>query len=330
MGYWSGRRVLVTGAGGFIGGNLAAALVQQGAHVTTITRGHDPWSTLTLLGVAAGVREVPGDVRDSALDAQVIAEHQVSDVFHLAAQALVGVAARNPTGTFDSNIRGTWALLDACRVVGGVRSIVVASSDKAYGAHTSLPYREEAGLSPVFPYDVSKACADLIARSYAAAYAQPVAVARLANVYGPGDLNFSRLVPDAMRCACAGRPLVLRSDGTMQREYLYVADAVDAYLVLAERLARSPEEVAGTALNFGSGAPVAVADVVAAVRLLFPGAPEPQVGKAAVGEIPAQFLDSTRAARLLGWRPGCDLSRGLGLAATWYSALFDRHPTLLS
>lgn len=329
MGYWSGKQVLVTGAGGFIGGNLAACLAGEGAHVTTITRSHNPWSALTLLGGTAEVRQIPGDVRDTSFCAQVVAERRVTHVFHLAAQALVGVAARNPAGTFDSNVRGTWALLEACRIVGRIEAIVVASSDKAYGSHSTLPYREDADLSPIYPYDVSKACADLIARSYAVAYAQPVAVARLANVYGPGDLNFTRLVPDAMRSAYARRPLVLRSDGTMQRDYLYVADAVRAYLALAERLARDPEGVTGTAFNFGRGRPITVLDLVAAVRRRFPGAPEPRIGHPAAGEIASQYLDSSRAERLLDWQAAHSLDEGLIATADWYSALFAGHPNLL-
>lgn len=329
VGHWSGRRVLVTGASGFIGGNLAAALLAQGAHVTAIVLGYDPRSTLTLLGVADDVREARGDLRDSALCEQVISGHQITDVFHLAAQALVGVAARSPVGTFDTNIRGTWTLLDACRTVGDLQSIVVASSDKAYGIHAALPYQEEACLSPVFPYDVSKACADLIARSYAAVYEQPVAVTRLGNVYGPGDLNFSRLIPDAMRCAFARQPLVLRSDGTMHRDYVYVTDAVSAYLKLAQRLATDRAGVAGTAFNFGSAKPASVLDVVAAVRQFFPGAPEPEVLGVTKSEIPSQSLDSSRAEAILGWRPQHDLRSGLELTATWYSALLNQDPTLL-
>jgi CDP-glucose 4,6-dehydratase len=327
--YWSGRRVLVTGAGGFIAGNLTAALVGEGAHVTAVTRDNDPWNSLALLGTAAEVREVRGDLRDPAFCERIIAEHQIADVFHLAAQALVGVASRTPTTTFDSNIRGTWTLLEACRVVGGVQSIVVASSDKAYGIHAALPYTESACLAPTFPYDVSKACADLIARSYAATYQQPVAVTRLANVYGPGDLNFTRLIPDAMRCGFARRPLVLRSDGTMQREYLYIADAVAAYLSLGQRLAENGEGVCGTPLNFGSATPVAVIEVVRAAGRLFPNAPEPVVLGTATSEIPLQSLDSSRAAEVLGWRPRHDLNTGLELTAAWYSTLFTQHPRLL-
>lgn len=329
MTHWSGRRVLITGAGGFLGGNLAAELVRTGAHVTAVIRDLDPRNTLLLLGVGGEVREARGDLRDPAFCERVVAGHRVTDVFHLAAQATVAVAAQAPAGTFDSNIRGTWTLLDACRSVGSLESIVVASSDKAYGIHPTLPYREDTCLSPSFPYDVSKACADLIARSYATTYALPVAVTRLGNVYGPGDLNFTRLVPDSIRCAFAGRPVVLRSDGTMRRDYVYVGDAVDAYLRLAARLADGTRGVAGTAFNFGAARPTKVLDVVAAVRRLFPGAPEPQVLGTAAGEIPAQSLDWSRAEETLGWRPAYDLDEGLAPTVAWYSALFARDPTLL-
>ena len=248
-------------------------------------------------------------------------------MFHLAAQAPVGVAAQNPAATFDSNIRGTWTLLDACRVVGGGRSR--SWSPRRIRPTASTPaslIREDACLLAFLSLRRQQGLRRSDRPSYATSYALPVAVTRLGNIYGPGDLNFTRLVPDSIRCAFAGRPVVLRSDGTMRRDYVYVGDAVDAYLRLAARLADGTPGVAGTAFNFGAARPTKVLDVVAAVRRLFPGAPEPQVLGTAAGEIPAQSLDWSRAEETLGWRPAHDLDEGLAPTAAWYSALFAGIP----
>jgi CDP-glucose 4,6-dehydratase len=251
---------------------------------------------------------------------RVLNEHEVSDVFHLAAQTIVGTANRSPLGTWEANVRGTWCLLEACRTLGSVQRVVVASSDKAYGSHDELPYREDFPLKPVFPYDVSKAAADLVARSYAETYGMRVAVTRLANVYGPGDLNWSRIVPDTARALARAERPVIRSDGTPERDYLYVEDAVDAYLAIAASLDRP--ELSGRAWNAGWGKPVSVLDVVRTLISVSGVQVEPDVRGSGTpaGEIDRQYLDSSAIRGELGWEPKWDLERGLGAAWEWYRA----------
>jgi CDP-glucose 4,6-dehydratase len=247
-----------------------------------------------------------------------LGEHEVSEVFHLAAQTIVGTANRSPLGTWEANVRGTWCLLEACRTLGSVSRVVVASSDKAYGSHEELPYREGFALQPRHPYDVSKACADLIARSYAHTYGLHVAVTRLANVYGPGDLNWSRIVPDTARALARGERPVIRSDGTLERDYLYVDDAVDAYLAVAASLDRP--ELSGRAWNAGWGRPVRVLDMVRMLISVSGRRVEPDIrGEGAPpGEIEHQYLDSTAIREELGWEPRWELERGLRASWEWY------------
>jgi CDP-glucose 4,6-dehydratase len=242
----------------------------------------------------------------------------VSDVFHLAAQTIVGTANRSPLSTWEANVRGTWCLLEACRTLGSVSRVVVASSDKAYGSHEELPYREDFPLQPKHPYDVSKACADLIARSYASTYGMRVAVTRLANVYGPGDLNWSRIVPDTARALAHGERPVIRSDGTPERDYLYVEDAVDAYLAVADSLDKPA--MSGRAWNVGWGRPVRVLDLVRTLTSVSGVPVEPDIRGEGVppGEIERQYLDSTAIREELGWEPAWELEDGLRAAWQWY------------
>jgi CDP-glucose 4,6-dehydratase len=275
--------------------------------------------------VTAGLEErcviAPADLTDHSSLLRVLSEHEVTDVFHLAAQTIVGVANRAPLGTWESNIRGTYTLLEACREHDGLRRIVVASSDKAYGDHDELPYREDFPLRARFPYDVSKACTDMIARSYAVTYGLPVAITRLANVYGPGDLNWSRLVPDTARALADGGPPIIRSDGTPERDYLYAEDAVDAYLTVAASLNRP--EMRGRAWNAGWGTPVTVLEVVRRLIEISGRDVEPEIRGAGTphGEIGRQYLDSTAIREELGWEPRWDLARGLPPTWEWY----ERH-----
>ena len=263
------------------------------------------------------------DLTDYESLLRILNEHEIRAVFHLAAQAIVVKANRAPLGTWESNVRGTYTLLEACRTTGGaVERIVVASSDKAYGDHEELPYREDFALRARNPYDVSKACADLIARSYAVTYELPVAVTRLANVYGPGDLNWSRLVPDTARALARGESPVIRSDGTSARDYVYVEDAVDAYLAVAASLERP--ELRGRAWNAGGEAPVSVLEVVRRLIEISGRDVEPEIrGEGPPrGEIDRQYLDSTAIRRELGWAPRWDLDRGLRAAWDWYAGRF--------
>ena len=310
---------LVTGARGFVGAWLARGLLESGARVTSFDRrprSGSP-STLAMLGVDGEVKEVEGDLRDAELVAGTLAERDVDTVFHLAAETIVGTVQASPVQGFESNVRGTWTLLQACRER-GVERVVFASSDKAYGAHDELPYREDFPLQPTAPYEASKAAADLIARSYWHSYGLPIAVTRFANIYGGGDLNFSRLIPEAVSAALDGRPPVLRSDGSPERDFLYVEDAVSAYLAIAAGLAR--DEVRGEAFNAGGGSPHPVREVVQIVARLAGTGVEPDIqgeGNPA-GEIDRQWVDPTKIREVLGWEPAVGLEEGLGRTIEWY------------
>ena len=316
---WRGRSVLVTGAQGFVGSWLAERLLDTGARVVVPRRDVEPESRFHSDGIEERCVIAFADLLDHQALVRILNEHDVSAVFHLAAQTIVGTANRSPLSTFETNVRGTYNLLEACRVVGGlVDLIVVASSDKAYGGHDELPYREDFALNPTYPYDVSKACTDLIARSYAHTYGLPVAVTRLANVYGGGDVNWSRIVPDTARALVRGERPVIRSDGRPERDYLYVEDAVDSYLAIAESLDR--EEHRGRAWNAGWGRPHAVRTVVDRLIEVSGRGVEPDVRGAGTpaGEIDRQYLDSTAIRKELGWEPRVGLNEGLRRAWEWY------------
>jgi CDP-glucose 4,6-dehydratase len=324
-----GRSVLVTGAHGLLGSWLTEALVQGGARVVVIRRDEPAVTALELRGIADRVDSVRGDVCDEGLVARALAEYEVDSVFHLAAQTLVGVANHSPRSTFETNVRGTWMLLEACRDH-GVRAAVVASSDKAYGPQIQLPYSEEQALAPRYPYDASKAAADLIARSYWHTFGLPVAVTRFANLYGGGDLNRSRLVPEAIGAALAGRAPVIRSDGSPERDFLYVEDAVAAYLAIWQRLGVDPPErggAAGEAFNAGGGAPHRVGDVVSLICRLAGSGVEPEIRGQGTphGEIDRQWVDSSKLSQLTGWRPQIGLEEGLQRTIEWYR----EHPRAL-
>jgi CDP-glucose 4,6-dehydratase len=279
----------------------------------------DPDARFRTEGVEARCTLVLADLGDHDTLVRVLNEHDIDEVFHLAAQTVVGTANRSPLATWEANVRGTYTLLEACRSLGTVRRVVVASSDKAYGDHDELPYREDFALQPRYPYDVSKACTDLVARSYAHTFDMPVAVTRLANVYGPGDLNWSRIVPDTARALVRGERPVIRSDGTPERDFLYVEDAVDAYLAIAASLERPGFK--GRAWNAGWGRPVAVIDLVRALIQLSGRDLDPDVrgGGTPHGEIDRQFLDATALREELGWEPRWDLARGLSVTWEWYA-----------
>jgi CDP-glucose 4,6-dehydratase len=314
----SGRSVLVTGAYGLLGSWLVKALLEAGASVTVIRRDHAPRSALSLLGLDAHVAVVHGDIGADGLTARAIAEYEVDTVFHLAAQTLVPTANRSPISTFETNIRGTWLLLEACRTH-EVGRVIVASSDKAYGPHATLPYREDFALQPLYPYDVSKAATDLLSRSYWHTWGLPVAVTRFANLYGGGDINGSRLVPEAVLAALAGRAPVVRSDGSPERDFLYVEDAVDAYLAICGALDGGPG-VAGEAFNAGGGKPHRVLDVVRLICRLAGTGVEPDVRGSGTpaGEIDRQWVDYSKLRELTGWEPSVPLEQGLARTIAWY------------
>jgi CDP-glucose 4,6-dehydratase len=310
---------LITGARGFGGAWLAKALLERGEQVVSLDHDHPerPHSTLGLLGIEADVADTTGDVADIELLDRLIREHEVSAVFHLAAEAIVATVAASPVRAFETNVRGTWNVLEACRA-NGVERVVVASSDKAYGAHDELPYREDFPLKPTAPYEASKAAADLLARCYWPSYGVPVAVTRFANIYGGGDLNFSRLVPEAVCAAIDGRAPVLRSDGSPERDLLYVEDAASAYLAIADALDR--DDVRGEAFNAGGGQPYAVGEIVDLVVRLAGSDVEPDIqGRGnPEGEIDRQFVDPTKLRERTGWEPRVGLEDGLERTIEWY------------
>jgi CDP-glucose 4,6-dehydratase len=318
-GNWSGRRVLVTGATGLVGSWLSAELVSKGAEVLALVRSPDPASELYRSGTVSRLAVVSGALEDLATVQRVVVEHDPQYVFHIGAQAIVGVADRWPLDTFEANIRGTYNLLEACRLHGrSLKSVVVASSDKAYGAHDKLPYNEDLELKASRPYEVSKAAADMIARSYAGSYDMPVTVARFGNVYGGGDLNWSRIVPGTVRSLIAGDAPVVRSDGTFVRDYIHVRDVVDAYLILASA---DRSVTAGRAFNFSPERPVTVLEMVNVIRgLMGPSSLDPTILGEASDEIKSQYLSCDRAKRELGWSASRSLKDGLAETIEWYRA----------
>ena len=317
---WRDRPVLVTGATGLLGGWLVERLLGRGAQVVGIVRDDVPRSRLVTARVIDQIDVARGDVTDYLLVERVLGEYEVECVFHLAAQTIVTIANRAPLSTFESNVRGTWTVLEACRRVPTVRRVVVASSDKAYGEQTALPYEESAPLQGRYPYDVSKSAADLIAQSYLATFGLPVVVTRCGNLFGGGDLNWNRIVPGTIRSALRGEPPVIRSDGRLVRDYLYVEDAVDAYLSAAESLART-DEAAGHAVNVSYEQPLTVTDMVARV-LAAAGRSDlrPLILDEASHEIREQYLSADRARKLLGWTPRLGLEEGLARTVAWYRA----------
>ncbi|MCA1684729.1 MAG: GDP-mannose 4,6-dehydratase [Planctomycetia bacterium] len=316
-GFWQDRPVLVTGGTGLVGGWLVRSLLDAGADVVCLVRDGVPRSGLVRGGLVDRVTVVRGDVRDQALVERALGEYEAATVFHLAAQTIVGVANRNPVGTFEANVRGTWALLEACRRSPAVGQIVVASSDKAYGDQERLPYDESTPLRGNHPYDVSKACSDLIAHAYAVSYGLPVAVTRCGNFYGGGDLNWNRIVPGTIRSALRGRRPVIRSDGRYVRDYFYVEDGAAAYMRLAEALAADPD-LRGEAFNFSNETQVTVLDLVQKVLALLGSDLECDVRDEASNEIRRQYLNAEKARRILGWRPLFTLDEGLKRTVAWY------------
>ena len=329
--FWRDRPTLVTGATGLVGAWLVKRLVEAGADVVCLVRDWIPQSELVRTRLIEQVKVVRGDVRDQALLERVLGEHEIDTVMHLAAQTIVGIANRNPVSTFETNIQGTWALLEACRRTPTVKQIVMASSDKAYGDQECLPYDEDTPLQGRHPYDVSKSCADLIAQTYAVTYGLPVAVTRCGNFYGGGDLNWNRIVPGTIRSVLRGQRPIIRSDGSYIRDYFYVEDGAAAYMLLAEHLALQPE-LRGAAFNFSNELQVPVLDLVQRILTLMGANLVPDVRNDAGNEIRHQYLSAAKARRLLNWSPLFTLDAGLRATIAWYQAFFaeTRSPDLAS
>jgi CDP-glucose 4,6-dehydratase len=311
------RSVFVTGAYGFLGGWLVKALLERQARVTVLKRDATIASALEFDGTERQVNVVHGDICDASMMERALTEYEIDTVFHLAAQSIVPIANKSPLSTFETNIRGTWTLLEACRHL-DVARVIVAASDKAYGPHRTLPYQEDFALQPRHPYDVSKAAIDMIARSYWHTFGLPVAVTRFANLYGGGDLNPSRLVPEAVLAAIEGRAPVIRSDGTLERDFLYVEDAASAYLAICDLVDAGTG--AGEAFNAGGDQPHSVLEVVELVcKQAGTGVQADVRGtRTPPGEITRQWLDSSKLRTMSGWEPQVDLEEGIRRTIAWY------------
>jgi CDP-glucose 4,6-dehydratase len=309
--------VFLTGATGLLGGWLTHRLLDQGADVVCLVRDWIPQCEFVRARLADKVKVVRGDVRDRELLERILAEYEIRSVFHLAAQTIVGIANQNPISTLDSNIRGTWNLLEACRRSPKVEAIVVASSDKAYGEQKVLPYTEDCPLQGRHPYDVSKSCADLIAQSYAATFSLPVAVTRCGNFYGGGDLNWNRIVPGTIRSVLRRQRPVIRSDGTFIRDYFYAVDAAAAYMLLAEHLAANPA-VRGLAFNFSNEIQIPALELVDRILEEMGSSFRPEIRNDVSHEIRRQYLSAERARRMLDWKPLFTLQEGLRETIRWY------------
>ncbi|HVT43067.1 MAG TPA: GDP-mannose 4,6-dehydratase [Thermoanaerobaculia bacterium] len=320
--FWRETNVFVTGGTGLLGSWLTPRLVERGANVVCLVRDQTPRSLLVSSGAIEQAVIVHGAIEDYELVLRTLNEHEIEIVFHLAAQTIVPIAHRSPLSTFETNIKGTWCLLEAARnLKGRVRGILIASSDKAYGEQEQLPYHEDTPLRGIHPYDVSKSCADLISNTYVKSYGMPICITRCGNMYGGGDLNWNRLVPGTIRSFLHDESPLIRSDGTLQRDYVYVEDIADAYILLAENMERP--EIAGRAFNFGNERPFSVLEVVETIRDLMGKSIAPTVLCEAGpdSEIPVQYLDSTRARALLDWTPRYSFREGLERTIPWYEQL---------
>jgi CDP-glucose 4,6-dehydratase len=324
--FWRDRPTLVTGCTGILGSWLTAALVDLGADVVGIIRDWIPQSELVRSTTIDHIKVIRGDVTDSSIINRAFSEYEIDTCFHLAAQTIVGIANRQPISTFETNIMGTWNVLEAARSWDRTQRVIVASSDKAYGDHETLPYDETAPLQGRHPYDVSKSCADLIAMTYATTYRVPVSITRCGNMYGGGDLNWNRIVPGTIRSILRGDRPIVRSDGSPRRDYVFVLDIVDAYLTLAEAMVDGAHT--GEAFNFGLDQPLSALEMVEAIIALSPYATiEPVILGSASNEIQEQYLNSDKAHRLLGWHAQHSLKEGLQKTLQWYTdnlKLLDR------
>jgi CDP-glucose 4,6-dehydratase len=321
-GFWLDRPTFVTGGTGLVGSWLVRRLVQAGADVVCLVRDWVPQSELVRSGGIEQIKVVRGDVRDREVLERALGEYEVDTVIHLAAQTIVTIANRNPVSTFETNVAGTWNLLEACRRSPRVGQIVVASSDKAYGDQEVLPYDENTPLQGQHPYDVSKSAADLIAHTYAVSFGLPVAITRCGNFYGGGDLNWNRIVPGTIRSVLRGQRPVIRSDGSYVRDYFYVEDGAAAYMLLAEQLSAHPE-LRGEAFNFSYGSQQTVLDLARCILARMETDLEPEVHNEANNEIRKQYLNAGKARSVLGWSPLFTLEEGLDKTIAWYREFLE-------
>jgi CDP-glucose 4,6-dehydratase len=320
--FWIDRPTFVTGGTGLVGSWLVRRLVEAGADVVCLVRDWVPQSELVRTHLLEKVKVVRGDIRDQALLERILGEFEIDTVIHLAAQTIVTIANRNPVSTFETNIGGTWNLLEACRRSPKVKQIVVASSDKAYGDQIDLPYNENTPLQGQHPYDVSKSCTDLISHTYAVSYGLPVVITRCGNFYGGGDLNWNRIVPGTIRSIHHGQAPVIRSDGQYIRDYFYVEDGAAAYMLLAQKLAENPE-LKGEAFNFSNELQITVSDLVESILHQMGSKLKPMILNETSNEIRHQYLSAEKARKLLNWSPLFTIEKGLELTIKWYQDFFE-------
>jgi CDP-glucose 4,6-dehydratase len=320
--FWGDKNVFITGCTGLLGSWLTKTLVERGAEVTGLIRDLVPKSNLNWSGFNNQINIVRGDLNDYFLLERVLNEYEIDTIFHLAAQTIVTTANRNPISTFETNIKGTWNLLEASRRSNLIDRVIFASSDKAYGSQEELPYNETTPLNGTHPYDVSKSCADLICRSYFETYKLPVCVTRCGNFYGGGDLNFNRIVPGTIRSALYNERPVIRSDGSMIRDYFYIEDGVTAYTTLAEQI--KDKNIAGEAFNFSNEQPLKVSEIVEKVLKVMGSDLKPKILNESSNEIKEQYLSSKKAKKVLNWNPTYTLEEGIKKTVEWYETfLFD-------
>jgi CDP-glucose 4,6-dehydratase len=320
--FWLDRPTYVSGGTGLVGSWLVKRLIEAGADVVCLVRDWVPQSEMIQKGWIEKVKVVRGDISDQALQERVLGEYEIDTVMHLAAQTIVTIANRNPISTFETNIAGTWKLLEACRRSPRVGQIVVASSDKAYGAQQALPYSENTPLQGQHPYDVSKSAADLIAYTYAKSYDLPVVITRCGNFYGGGDLNWNRIIPGTIRSVLRGQRPIIRSDGNYIRDYFYVEDGAAAYMLLAEALGNRPE-LKGEAFNFSNEVQVSVSEIVDRILKLMGSHLKADIRNAVTNEIHHQYLSASKARKILNWKPLFTLEEGLQKTIDWYEDFFE-------
>lgn len=318
---WRNKKVLITGHEGFLGSWLTKSLLELGAEIVGVdlvkNRPHS-----ILKNLREKIKGIKGDVADFGFISRILEEERPRIVFHLAAQAVVGEAIQDPVKTFKSNIEGTWNILESCKDKEFIEGIVIASSDKAYGEHEDLPYREEMALRSHYPYDVSKGCADLIAYTYFKTYGLPVCITRCGNIYGPGDLHFSRIIPDAIGSMIKNRQLLIRSDGQFTRDYIYIEDVVRGYILLAERMEEL--NLYGEAFNFSNERPISVLELVQIIYKICDREPNYKILNKTKYEIRNQYLSANKAREVLSWRPKYNLEQGLERTIEWYKGFFGK------
>ncbi|MDB1931997.1 MULTISPECIES: GDP-mannose 4,6-dehydratase [Clostridium] len=314
--FWNNKNVFITGGTGFLGSYLVKKLVNYGANVTILVRDYIPQSNIYRGEEYKKVNVVHGTLEDYLLIERTLGEYEIDTVFHLAAQAIVGVANRNPLGTFKSNIEGTWNILEAARKSPLIKRVIVASSDKAYGDQEKLPYDENMPLQGKHPYDVSKSCADLIAQTYYETYKLPVCITRCGNLYGGGDLNFNRIIPQSIQSILNNKAPVIRSDGSFIRDYFYIEDAVDAYINLAEKVVEL--NLGGQAFNFSNEIQLTVLELVNKILKIMGSCMKPIILNQGSNEIIHQYLSAKKARTVLGWSPNYTIDEGLSKTIEWY------------